>query len=192
LENVKKVWVFASGSGSNAEKLFSHFSGHPSIQITGLLCNNPSAGVIEKARAANIGTFIISNSELNIEGHLLELLSNHAVDYIILAGFLRKIPDDVVHAYSDKIINVHPALLPKYGGKGMYGIHVHRAVKDANETETGITIHLVNEHYDEGRVLFQASANIDESDTSEDIALKVQKLEHEHFANICEAFISEY
>ena len=189
---MKKVWVFASGSGSNAEKLFSHFSGHPSIQITGLLCNNPSAGVIEKARAANIGTFIISNSELNIEGHLLELLSNHAVDYIILAGFLRKIPDDVVHAYSDKIINVHPALLPKYGGKGMYGIHVHRAVKDANETETGITIHLVNEHYDEGRVLFQASANIDESDTSEDIALKVQKLEHEHFAKICEAFISGY
>jgi len=189
---VKKVWVFASGSGSNAEKLFAHFSDHAPIQITGLLCNNPSAGVIEKARNANIGTFIISNAELNVEGHLLELLSNNLVDYIILAGFLRKIPDDVVHAYSDKIINVHPALLPKYGGKGMYGMHVHRAVKDANETQTGITIHLVNEHYDEGRVLFQASANIDASDTSEDIALKVQKLEHEHFANICEAFIMEH
>jgi phosphoribosylglycinamide formyltransferase 1 len=119
-------------------------------------------------------------------------LQNNHVDFIILAGFLRKIPDEVVHAYSDKIINVHPALLPKFGGKGMYGKYVHKAVKEANETETGITIHLVNEHYDEGRILFQASAPLVESDTSEDIGLKVQKLEHEHFARICEMFISEY
>lgn len=128
---------------------------------------------------------------MNEPGKLLEMLTNNQVDYIILAGFLRKIPDEVVHAYSDKIINIHPSLLPKFGGKGMYGKYVHQAVREANETETGITIHLVNEHYDEGRVLFQTSAPINENDTSEVIGLKVQKLEHEHFAIVCDKFISE-
>lgn len=189
MEQIKKVWVFASGSGSNAEKLFTYFSAHLSLKITGLLCNNKDAGVVEKARHAGIGTFLISNTELNEEGKLLEILTHNQVDYIILAGFLRKIPDDVIHAYSDKIINIHPALLPKFGGKGMYGMHVHKAVKEANESETGITIHLVNEHYDEGRILFQASVPVAPRDTPEDLSKKVQALEHQHFAQVCEHFM---
>lgn len=185
------VWVFASGGGSNAEKLFTHFEHHASIKITGLLCNNPEAGVISKAAKAGIPVYQLGNKELNENGKLLALLREHAVDFIILAGFLRKIPDEVVRAFPNRIINIHPALLPKYGGKGMYGMNVHRAVKEAGETESGITIHLVNEHYDEGRVLFQASLAISKINTSEDIALMVQNLEHEHYAIICEIFISQ-
>lgn len=156
----------------------------------GLLCNNPAAAVVEKARLNGIGTYIISNTEINEPGKLLELLTYNRVDYIILAGFLRKIPDDVIHTYSDKIINIHPALLPKFGGKGMYGKYVHQAVRESNETETGITIHLVNEHYDEGRILFQAAVTIEKKDSPEIISEKVQRLEHEHFARVCETFIS--
>lgn len=190
VNTVKKVWVFASGGGSNAEKLFAHFAGHPSAYISGLFCNNAQAGVLEKAKAAGIPTHLLSNAELAEPGKLLDLLSLHGVDYIILAGFLRKIPDEVIHAYTDKIINIHPALLPKFGGKGMYGMHVHRAVKEAGETETGITIHLVNEHYDEGRILFQATVPVTAEDTPESIAQKVQQLEHAHFADVCGVFIA--
>lgn len=184
------VWVFASGGGSNAEKLFTHFEHHASIKITGLLCNNPEAGVISKAAKAGIPVYQLGNKELNENGKLLTLLRQHAVDYIILAGFLRKIPDEVVRAFPNRIINIHPALLPKYGGKGMYGMYVHRAVKEAGETESGITIHLVNEQYDEGRVLFQASVKIEPEYQAEDIAHHVLALEHTHFAAVCDAYIT--
>lgn len=188
---MKNVWVFASGSGTNAEKIFMHFKGHPSVRITGLFCNNGQAGVLQKAEKSHIPTFLLPNDRLAESDNLLELLKANGVDYIILAGFLRKIPDNVIQAYSDRIINIHPALLPKFGGKGMYGMHVHRAVKEASEKETGITIHLVNEHYDEGRILFQASTQIGANDTPEDISKKVQELEHAHFARVCERFILE-
>ena len=190
VDGIKKVWVFASGSGSNAEKLFAHFAGHPSVRITGLLCNNAQAGVLEKAQAAGVPVHFLGNAGLAEPGKLLALLREHGTDYIILAGFLRKIPDEVTHAFADKIINIHPALLPKFGGKGMYGMHVHRAVKEAGETETGISIHLVNERYDEGRILFQATVPVTADDTPESIAQKVQQLEHEHFAAVCERFLT--
>ncbi|MCG9910817.1 MAG: phosphoribosylglycinamide formyltransferase [Flavobacteriales bacterium] len=188
---MKKVWIFASGGGSNAEKLFAHFKNHTSINITGLLCNNSDAGVISKAQKEAIPVFQLSNAALNEHGKLLALLHENDVDYIILAGFLRKIPDEVVKAFPNRIINIHPALLPKYGGKGMYGMHVHKAVKAAGEKISGITIHLVNEHYDEGRVLFQESVSLSESDSAEDIARKVLALEHAHFPSVCEKFILE-
>lgn len=188
---IKKVWVFASGSGSNAEKLFAHFSGHPTVRITGLFCNNAQAGVLDKATAAAVPTYTLTNSELAAPGNLLDLLTRHGVEYIILAGFLRKIPDDVIQTYADKIINIHPALLPKFGGKGMYGMHVHRAVKEAGEAQTGISIHLVNERYDEGRILFQTSVPVMPNDTPENIAQKVQELEHTYFAAVCDEFITQ-
>jgi phosphoribosylglycinamide formyltransferase-1 len=188
---MKKVWIFASGAGSNAEKLFAHFKNHKSIKISGLLCNNPDAGVISKARKEAIPVFQLSNEALNEHGKLLALLRENNVDYVILAGFLRKIPDEVVKAFPNRIINIHPALLPKYGGKGMYGMHVHKAVKAAGEKISGITIHLVNEHYDEGRILFQESVSLSDSDSAEDIARKVLALEHAHFPSVCEKFILE-
>lgn len=191
MTTIKKVWVFASGNGTNAEKLFEYFKGHHAqIRITGLFCNRPAAGVTEKARRAEIPVFTLTDAELEMPGNLLRLLRDQAVDEILLAGFLRKIPDDVVKAYADHIINVHPALLPKFGGKGMYGMRVHRAVKEAGETETGITVHLVNEHYDEGRILFQASVAVLPEDTPETIAEKVQRLEHLHYARACEQYIA--
>lgn len=189
VDNIKKVWVFASGSGSNAERLFTHFNGHPRISVTGLLCNNAGAGVLQKAEAADVPVFLLDNVALETPGELLALLLLHEVDYIILAGFLRKIPYEVVHTYTDRIINIHPALLPRFGGKGMYGMRVHKAVKESGAAETGITVHLVNEHYDEGRILSQASVSITPADTPEDIANKVQDLEHRHFGEACERYI---
>jgi len=189
VDDIKKVWVFASGSGSNAEKLFAHFSGHQQIAVTGLFCNNPAAGVVQKAQAAHVPVFLMDNATLEHPDELLHLLRSQEVDYIILAGFLRKIPDGVVHTYADRIINIHPALLPHFGGKGMYGMRVHRAIKESGVAETGITVHLVNEHYDEGRILFQASVSVTPHDSPEDIAHKVQELEHRHFAEACEGYI---
>lgn len=188
MTDTKNIWVFASGSGSNAEKLFAYFNRHPRYRITGLLCNNPQAGVAGKAQAAGVPVFTMDNAELREPGKLQQLLTGNGVDYIILAGFLRKIPDDVTRHFADRILNIHPALLPKFGGQGMYGMHVHRAVKEAGETETGITIHLVNEQYDKGRVLLQSSVAVEAGDSPEDIAHKVQELEHRHFAAACEAY----
>ncbi|MCY7350255.1 MAG: phosphoribosylglycinamide formyltransferase [Cytophagaceae bacterium] len=182
---MKKLALFASGSGSNAEKIVTHFRHHPRISVELILCNNPQAGVI--ARAERLGVpLILFNREEFRSGSILTGLQEKGIDWIILAGFLWLIPKEYVAAFPGRIINLHPALLPKFGGKGMYGHFVHEAIVAAGERESGITIHLVNEQYDEGAVVFQACFPVLPTDTPDDVARKGQALEHEHFPRIIE------
>ncbi|MTI21994.1 phosphoribosylglycinamide formyltransferase [Fulvivirga sp. RKSG066] len=187
---MKKIAIFASGNGSNAEEIIKHFSGHPSVEVTLILSNKPEAYVIERAKKHNIAQEVFGKEELK-NGEVLSLLKDKKIDYIVLAGFLLLIPAALVEAYPDRIINIHPALLPKYGGKGMYGDRVHRAVKENGDKETGITIHLVNEKYDEGKTLFQATCDVKATDTVDDIADKVHQLEYAHFPKVIEECIIE-
>jgi len=178
---MKRIAILASGSGSNAECIMRHVAGRTDVQVTLVLSNKPDAPVLQKARDLGVEAMAFTREELYDNGRVLRLLQHHRIDVVVLAGFLLLIPDGLVQAYSDRIINIHPALLPKHGGKGMYGMHVHRAVKAAGDTESGITIHLVNAEYDKGRVLFQARCPVLPSDTVEEIAANVQQLEHRYF-----------
>ena len=186
---VKRIAIFASGSGSNAEKIADYFRGNPEISIELILCNNPNAGVIERAKRLGIALQLFDREQFR-NGWVLNLLQEKQIDWVILAGFLWLIPKAMVAAFPNKIVNLHPALLPKFGGKGMYGHFVHEAVVAAGETESGITIHFVNEHYDEGNVIFQAAFSVEPTDTPEDIARKGQILEHAHFPRVIEGLIS--
>ena len=185
---MQRIAIFASGAGTNAARIMEHFKGHPHIEVSLLLSNKKDAPVLEKAAAANVETFTFNRNEFYDSNVVLEKLVEEKVDLIVLAGFMWLVPENLIEHYSKRIINVHPALLPKFGGKGMYGMHVHRAVKEAGETETGITIHLVNEEYDKGRVLFQARCKIAENDTPESIASKVHELEYANFPKEIERF----
>ncbi|MEX2483648.1 MAG: formyltransferase family protein [Brumimicrobium sp.] len=185
----QRLAIFASGNGSNAVRLIEHFRNHPEIKVVTVLSNNKNAGVIEKVKNENIEKLVITNDEAANGKLLIDLMQKQGVDYIILAGYLRKIPAELINAFEEKIINVHPALLPKFGGKGMYGIHVHQAVKEAREKETGISIHLVNQNFDEGRVLARHKVIVDEFDEKEEIQRKVQALEHHFFAKEIEKYI---
>ena len=176
------IAVFASGSGSNAQKIFDHFKNHPRIKVTVVVCNKPNAFVIERAKQENIPVLMVDKISFKDETYLLPSLKNFQVDFIVLAGFLWLIPDFLTKAFSNKMVNIHPALLPKYGGKGMYGSRVHEAVIAAGEKESGITIHWVNEHYDEGGIIFQATCEVVSSDTPDTLANKIHSLEHAHFA----------
>ena len=180
---VKRIAIFASGSGSNAEKIADYFRENPEISIELILCNNPNAGVIERAKRLGIALQLFDREQFR-NGWVLNLLQEKQIDWVILAGFLWLIPKAMVAAFPNKIVNLHPALLPKFGGKGMYGHFVHEAVVAAGETESGITIHFVNEHYDEGNVIFQAAFSVEPTDTPEDIARKGQVLEHAHFPRV--------
>jgi phosphoribosylglycinamide formyltransferase-1 len=184
-----RIAIFASGSGSNAEEIITYFQYHPSVEIRLLLSNNPTAQALQRAEKFKIKTKTFNKTEFRESREVLHWLKEEKITHLVLAGFMWLIPDYLTHAYSGKIINIHPALLPKFGGKGMYGMFVHEAVKAAAESETGITIHEVNEHYDEGNVIFQATCSVDESDTSQSIALRVQKLEHMHYAKVIERWI---
>jgi len=179
-----RIVIFASGSGTNAENIAKYFEDSKTIKTTLILTNNKNAGVIERSERLKIPTKIFSKSELN-SNEFLNFLKSEA-DYIILAGFLLKVPEDIIKTFPNKIINIHPALLPKYGGKGMYGKHVHQAVVDNNEKFTGITIHYVNENYDEGAIIFQEKVVLIEKDTPEDVAAKIHKLEQDNFPKIIE------
>ncbi|HRK53670.1 MAG TPA: phosphoribosylglycinamide formyltransferase [Cyclobacteriaceae bacterium] len=183
-----RLAIFASGSGTNAERFFSYFKNSSQIEIVLLLCNNANAFVLERAKKAGVPSKVFDKQQLN-EGEVLSWLQGSGVTHIVLAGFLWLIPDNLINAYPNKIINIHPALLPKYGGRGMYGSKVHQAVKAAGETETGITIHLVNQHYDEGAILFQAKTEIDQKDTPDEIANKVHQLEYKHYPVVTEQWI---
>lgn len=183
-----KVAIFASGSGTNAERFFEHFKGHKQIEVTLLLSNNPKAYVLERAKKAAIPARVFDKQQLK-DGEVLSWLSEAGITHIVLAGFLWLIPDNLLHTYPEQIINIHPALLPKYGGKGMYGSKVHEAVKEAGETKTGITIHLVNHRYDEGAILFQADTAISPKDTPDEIASKVHELEYTHYPVVTEKWI---
>jgi phosphoribosylglycinamide formyltransferase-1 len=185
---LKKLAILASGSGSNAEKIMEHFQHSTKAQVALIASNKPDAYVLERAAKAGVPRFTFTRKEMEA-GILLQKLQEMKIDWVILAGFLLKIPDSLIQAFPDHMINIHPALLPRYGGKGMYGANVHEAVKSAGDTETGITIHLVNEHYDEGKIIFQAATAVELSDTAETIAAKVHALEHRYFPEVIESLM---
>lgn len=186
-----RIAIFASGSGSNAERLTTYFADSESVSVELFLSNNPTAGVIERGCRLGIPTVLFDKKTFSKTDKIVDLLQKQQIDLVILAGFLWLIPENLVKAFPNKIINIHPALLPKYGGKGMWGHFVHEAVVEAGEKESGITIHYVNEHYDEGKVIFQAKCEVVPTDTPEDVAQKVQALEHIHFPVVIESIIAE-
>lgn len=185
-----KIAILASGSGSNAENIAQYLSSNKNIKISCILSNKKDAFVLQRAEKLGIKSHVFTGKEMREQKTFLELLKKEA-DFIILAGFLLKIPENLIAAFPNKIINIHPALLPNYGGKGMYGMHVHNAVKENNESETGITIHYVNENYDEGAIIFQAKTALTADDSPEDIAKKVHTLEYEHFPRVIEEVITQ-
>lgn len=187
---MKQIAIFASGAGSNAAKIIDHFRSNTDIRISLVVCNKPGAGVLDIARREDIPSLVIEKETFFRGSAYLEELREKKVDFIILAGFLWKIPSALVKAYPGRIINIHPALLPKYGGKGMYGRFVHEAVVEAKEPETGITIHYVDELYDHGQVIFQERIPLTPEDTPETVAQKVHRLEHQHFPKIIEAVVA--
>ncbi len=178
----KRLAIFASGNGSNANVLMKYFSTHSKIEVAVIVSNNPSAGVLNYARDYHIESSVFTNDQFISGDDIVKFLNAKKIDYIILSGFLRKIPDLLIEQFPGKIINIHPALLPKFGGKGMYGKYVHEAVYQSGEAETGITIHLVDNEFDHGDQIAQFSCTIDKDDNVENIAKKVQSLEHLHFA----------
>jgi phosphoribosylglycinamide formyltransferase-1 len=186
---MKRLAILATGSGSNAEKIMEHFAHSSKGKVVLVAANKTTAGVLARAQKFGVPTLTFTRPELE-EGLLLEKLQEAQVDWVILAGFLLKVPDALIRAFPNRMVNIHPALLPKYGGKGMYGHHVHEAVKAAGETESGITIHLVNEHYDEGKIIFQAATSLLPEDSAETIAAKVLALEHRYFAEVIEGLLS--
>ncbi|HSZ24917.1 MAG TPA: phosphoribosylglycinamide formyltransferase [Cytophagaceae bacterium] len=186
-----KVAVFCSGSGSNAEKIIEYFQLHKEIQVAVLMANRPDAFALERAKKNNIPTWVFNRNDFYHSDKVLEELKRREIDWIVLAGFLWLIPENLVQHFPNRIINIHPALLPKFGGKGMYGMHVHEAVVANKEKESGITIHYVNSQYDEGNIIFQASCVVNPTDSPEEVAKKVQVLEHRHFPQVIEKIISE-
>lgn len=186
---MQTIAIFASGTGTNARKIMEYFHETPSIQVGLVVSNKSTAGVLNIAAEHGVPTYISDRTSFYETEDLLQELNSKGVDWIILAGFLWLIPAYLLRAYPQHIINIHPALLPKYGGKGMYGMHVHRAVKEHHETESGITIHYVNERYDEGGIIFQAQCPIFPEDTPDTIARKIQHLEHMHYSPVIHRLI---
>lgn len=180
---VSKIIILASGGGTNAENIVRYFQQKPHIQVESVLCNKKTAFVFERMAHLAVPCYWFDASK---EDTLINLLASSKPDLIVLAGYLKKIPQRLVSLFPQRIVNIHPALLPKYGGKGMYGMHVHRAVRENNETFSGITIHYVNGYYDEGGIIFQQSVEITNDDAPEQIAQKVQALEYAHFPKVIE------
>lgn len=185
----KRIAIFASGSGSNAQKIMEHFKRNSEAEVVLILTNNPQAYVLQRADNFEIPSHIFTRDEFYKTDNIIKLLKNLQVDLIVLAGFLWLVPENLLKAFPNKIINLHPALLPKYGGKGMYGDHVHKAVLAAREEESGITIHFVNEKFDEGEILHQSRFKIEPDDTLEMIKFKGQQLEHQHFPRVIESLL---
>jgi len=179
---MKRIALFASGTGSNALKIIEYFQEHPQIQCEILLSNKAKAPALEMAAKHGLKTRVLNRTEFYQSDKIVAELKDQSIDLLVLAGFLWLIPENLIAAFPNQIINIHPALLPKYGGKGMYGMNVHRAVAENQETESGITIHYVNAAYDEGAILFQTSCTLSPADTPEMIRSKVLRLEHQHFA----------
>jgi phosphoribosylglycinamide formyltransferase-1 len=184
-----KIVIFASGSGTNAENIIRHFKATKTASVEAVFTNKADAQVIQRAEKYQVPSQVFSKNDLET-GKVLQEINAIQPDLIVLAGFLLKFPETIVAAYPDKIINIHPALLPKYGGKGMYGMHVHRAVVENKESKTGITIHYVNENYDEGNVIFQKEVTVLISDTPEVVAAKIHELEQDHFPVVIEKLIT--
>ena len=185
---IKRIVLFASGSGTNVENIIRFFRQNPQVEVVKILTNNPKAGVIDRIRPMKIPTIVFDKEQLN-NGALSQQLELLNPDLIVLAGFLLKIPLDFTNAFRNKIINIHPSLLPKHGGKGMYGDRVHQSVKDAGDKETGISIHYVNENYDEGSIIFQAKVEVTEEDSISQIAYKVHQLEYKYFPEVIQKIL---
>lgn len=185
---MKKIVLFASGNGSNVENIITHFEKFSQGTVVAVFTNNSHAKVIDRAKKFDIPTYVFNKTEL-LDDTILNSLKNLEPDLIVLAGFLLKFPIHIINEFPNKVINIHPALLPNYGGKGMYGMHVHEAVLANKEKETGITIHYVNEHFDEGEFIFQKSVNIENCTTAEEIAQKIQELEKENFPKVIEKIV---
>ncbi len=186
---MKKIVLFASGSGSNVENIVNFFAEKDEVEISLVLTNNPNAYVIERCSRLGVPCQVFGRKEFRETGSVLEQLQGIAPDLIVLAGFLWLVPSDIVQAFPRRIINIHPALLPKYGGKGMYGEHVHQAVVDNKESETGITIHFVDEHYDEGAVILQTTCTVEPTDSAADVARKIHQLEFDYFPKVVESLL---
>ena len=186
---MKRIAIFASGSGSNAENIITYFQNNKKAEVVLVLSNNPNALVLERAKKLGVQSLVFNKHQLNDSNWAIENLKN--LDLIVLAGFLWKFPEHLLENYENKVVNVHPALLPKYGGKGMYGMYVHEAVVENRETESGITIHYVNEHYDEGTIIFQAKCTITAKDTRSDVAAKIHELEMRYFPEIVQQILSK-
>lgn len=186
---MKRIAIFASGSGSNAENIANYFKGSTEVEISLILANNPSAYVLKRAENLGIESVVVTNQEFREADKVLSLLQERNIDFIVLAGFLLLVPAKLIAAYPGRIVNIHPALLPKHGGKGMYGDNVHKAVVAAGDTESGITIHLIDERYDCGTTFFQAMCPVLPTDTPDDVAAKVHALEYKHFPHVIEEIL---
>ncbi len=187
--DIIRLAIFASGAGSNAEKIIEHFRDNSSIKIALIATNNPQAGVLKIAEKHHISTLFIEKEPFFRGNSYINELKSAKIDFIVLAGFLWKIPAALIKEYPNKIINIHPALLPKFGGKGMYGLFVHKAVTAQKEKESGITIHIVDELYDHGQVIFQTKCDVLEDDTAETLARRIHLLEHEHYPKVIEQIV---
>jgi phosphoribosylglycinamide formyltransferase-1 len=186
----KKIAILASGSGTNAENLIRYFADNPGISIHLVLSNKKDAYVLKRAEKHNIPTMVFSRQDFYETGLVLEKLQSEGIDFIVLAGFLWLIPEDIIRAFPNKIVNIHPALLPKYGGKGMYGSHVHEAVLNNKDKESGISIHYVNEKYDEGAIIFQARCPVLPDDTTDSLAERIHRLEYKHYPEVIKGLLS--
>ncbi|MFL1012380.1 phosphoribosylglycinamide formyltransferase [Flavisericum labens] len=188
---MKRIVIFASGSGTNAENLIKFFHNSDNASVIQVLTNNPHAKVLDRAKKLKVSALAFNRIALSETDDVFNILRASKPDLIVLAGFLWKFPEFILDEFPNKVINVHPALLPKFGGKGMYGMHVHKAVVENKETETGITIHYVNEHYDEGAIIFQAKCEVLPTDTADDVAEKIHDLEMVHFPKVVEKLLNE-
>jgi phosphoribosylglycinamide formyltransferase-1 len=187
----ERLAIFMSGTGTNALRIIEHFRDHPNIRVNALVTNRSDSGAVKMGLDEKIGIAIISRSELQDGTKLMKFLKDKEITCIVLAGFLWLIPEWLIRAFPSRIVNIHPSLLPKYGGKGMYGQHVHRAVLEAGDPQSGITIHYVNEAYDEGAVIFQASCPVMPDDTPQTLAARVLQLEHAHFPSVIEEILTK-
>ena len=187
----KRIVIFASGNGTNTQNIIKYFQNSKHAQVVCVLSNNKNAKVLARSLDLNIEALSFTKAEMLAPQGLLSLLNNRKPDLLVLAGFLLKFPEIIIDAYPNKVINIHPALLPKYGGKGMYGHHVHKAVVENKETYSGITIHYVNNHYDQGKVIFQKKTTIAPQDTPQDVAQKVQLLEHQWLPKVIEDVLTK-
>lgn len=188
---MKRIAIFASGSGSNAQRIMEHFKRNKEMEVALVLCNKPDAYVLQRADNFEVPTHIFNREELYHTNSIDNLMKNLEIDLIVLAGFMWLIPERIIQAYTKRIVNIHPALLPKFGGEGMYGKKVHEAVLKSGETETGISIHYVNEQFDEGEIIYQSRCLIDTNDDAEKLAYKVHQLEHLHYPKIIEDLLKK-
>lgn len=186
---MKRIAIFASGSGTNAERIIKHFAFDPEIEISLVLTNKKDAFVIERAKKLEVPYMVFDRQTFYGSQQLLDMLKNYRIDLVVLAGFLWLVPDYLLEAFHNRILNIHPALLPKHGGKGMYGMKVHQSVIQSGDQESGISIHLVDEEYDHGKVLYQARCKIDKNETPESLAQKVHQLEYEHYPKVISKYL---